>query len=255
MSSKNWIILIIVAALFLGFWWKRHHRAKPPPVIEETVEETDVPEIPVQKNQIETADPDAPAPVAAVPVTPAPAPAGVSPERLSQMFTQALRDVGTCLGMKTAVADGSEPTLDTWMVGVRGETGEPVIQTEDWSTTHLDMANGEKRAIKIEMDYGADERVVRRLKYFKLDAAGNPGEAIPLSREQTEDPTDTFIASLEGDGQVSGSEKLQRIYFQNGEEIIVTEKNGHVSEIEMNRNGKSFRCQKMDAAEGVCRCI
>lgn len=254
MSSKNWIILIIVAALFLGFWWKRHHRAKPPPVIEETVEETDVPEIPRQ--QVQAAAPDAPAPPGAPAPVAAPVPQiGVSTERQSQMFTQALRDVGTCLGLKTAVSEGSEPTLDMWMSGVRGETGEPVIQTEDWSSTRIDMANGEKRAIKIEMDYGADERVVRRLKYYKLDATGAPGEAIPLSREQTEDPTDTFIASLEGDGQVSGSEKLQRIYFQNGEEIIVTEKNGRVSEIEMNRNGKSFRCQKMDAAEGFCRCI
>lgn len=257
-KERHIVIVTLICIGLILFWWKRaSYERRMAAVVQEEMYEEDLPE---DFDTIVEPEPELeekPLPVAPLPVPdlpPPPSSVGVSQERLEQAFGQALRDAGTCLELKTGGGDAAEPTLENWMAVMRGEIGEPVIQTEDWSVIHLDVG-GEKRRIRIEMDYGSDERVVRRLKYFKVDAAGNPGEQIALTKEQSEDPTETFIASLEKDGQTTAMEKMQRIYFQNGEEIVVTEKNNRVADIEMNRNGRSFRCQKMDSIESFCKCL
>ncbi|HRO66322.1 MAG TPA: hypothetical protein PL182_02020, partial [Pseudobdellovibrionaceae bacterium] len=67
-------------------------------------------------------------------------------------------------------------------------------------------------------------------------------------------PSETFKATLESDGEVIEREKSQRIYYETGEEIVVTEKNGQIVEIDMNRQGKNFSCRPFDPAEGTCGC-
>lgn len=171
--------------------------------------------------------------------------------QVREKFTQALHDMGTCLGVKALPpGNGLEPTLDNWMETIKGDLGEAVLQTEDWSTVDLTTSSGERRRIRVEMDYSGADRIVRRVRYSRM--SGEAQEPIPLTTEQSEDPNETFLASLESDGQVSAREKAQRIYFGDGAEVVVTEKNGHIADITMNRSGRSFHCAPSEPE--ACKC-
>lgn len=190
-----------------------------------------------------------------VPLTPSKPdqlPPPVNPELAAAAFGSALQAMTSCLKLPAAGGGSADPTLDNWVNAVRSELGEPVIQTEDWNNIEIRTAAGETRIIRVEMDYSGEERIVRRLSYTKFGPQGK-SEEIPLDTQQTEDPSETFIASLEGDGQVVAREKSQRIYFGTGEEIVVTEKNGRVTEIEMSRNGRNFKCTGADTS-ARCQC-
>ena len=170
-------------------------------------------------------------------------------------FVEALKGLGSCLDIKNVVdPDQGEAKLDNLINSVRNEIGDPVIRSEDWSTTHLTLPNGEQRRIRIEMEYDANDRIVKRLKYYSLDKENLP-VPIQLNAESTLDPQDSFIASLEKDGQISLREKGERIYFQNGEELIFTQRNDRVSDIEINRNGRTFKCMGLESGKSSCSCM
>ncbi len=170
-------------------------------------------------------------------------------------FIEALKGLGSCLDIKnSADPDQSDPKVDNLINSVRNEIGDPVIRSEDWSTTHLVLPNGEQRRIRIEMEYDANDRIVKRLKYYSLDKENLP-VPIQLSNESSLDPQDSYIASLEKDGQVSLREKGERIYFQNGEELIFTQKNERLSDIEINRSGRTFKCMGLETGKSSCNCM
>ncbi len=170
-------------------------------------------------------------------------------------FIEALKGLGSCLDIKNSVdADQGEAKLDNVINSVRNEIGDPVIRSEDWTTTHIVLPNGEQRRIRIEMEYDANDRIVKRLKYYSLDKENLP-VPIQLNTESTLDPQDSFIASLEKDGQVSLREKGERIYFQNGEELIFTQKNDRISDVEINRNGRTFKCLGLESGKSSCSCM
>lgn len=202
--------------------------------------------VPSQNTSPTTVSNSAPAPT----TTSVPA---VNEEQVREHFTAGLHELGNCLGVKTQVPGGGlEPTLENWMETIKGDLGEPVLQTEDWSTAELTTNSGEKRRIRVEMDYSGADRIVRRVRYSRVN--GESQEPIPLTTEQSEDPNETFLASLESDGTVSDRERAQRIYFGDGSEIVVTEKNGKISDVTMNRSGRSFHCAPGDANQESCKC-
>lgn len=246
------IILILIIFFTIVWWWRRHdaRRAKAKENIEET--ETDF-EMPRPTNSIMPTAASEPGTPAAPPVTASlPPPSDTDPAQTAQAFGQMMQGMASCLQLsKLSVAD-TEPSTENFLSALRGDLNEPVIQTEDWNTTHITLPGGEVRRLRIEMDYSGEDRVVRRLRYYRL-GSGGAAEEIPLSKEQSEDPSDTFVASLEADGQVTSSERSQRIYFGTGEEIIMTEKNGRVSDMEMSRNGHTFRCSKVESL-AACTC-
>lgn len=181
------------------------------------------------------------------------APVAATEEAMHERFVTSMKDMSTCLELPTSGAP-AESNINSWITSMKGSLGEPVLQTEDSSAVDIQTSSGERRRIQVEMDYSGEDRIVRRVKYVKLNG-DEPGEAIPLAKEQSEDPSETFLASLESDGQVTGREKNERVYFASGEEVVVTEKNGKVSNIEVNRNGRSFRCQPTDVNAPKCECV
>ncbi|MBX3041979.1 MAG: hypothetical protein KF789_14830, partial [Bdellovibrionaceae bacterium] len=60
--------------------------------------------------------------------------------------------------------------------------------------------------------------------------------------------------TLESNGEVLERERSQRLYYETGEEIVVTEKDGQIIEIDMNRQGKSFSCRPFEPDETACGC-
>ncbi len=178
----------------------------------------------------------------------------VDPSLVQAQFMEALKTLGTCLDIKNAIdTEQKEPRLENLVASVRNEIGDPVIRSEDWSNTLVTLPNGEQRRIRIEMEYDADDRIVKRLKYYKAEKDNLI--PIPLDNSNSTDPQDSFIASLEGEGKVAIREKGSRMYFQNGEEIVFVEKNDQIADIEMNRNGRTFKCVGLDSGRSTCSCL
>lgn len=204
--------------------------------------------------QIRTTDrPESASPTAPAATPGSPAAPTVNEEQIRERFTAALHEMGPCLGIKAQPPGNSlEPTLDNWMETIKGDLGEPVLQTEDWSMAEITTGSGEKRRLRVEMDYSGADRIVRRVHYSRV--TGETQEPIPLTTEQSEDPSETFLASLESDGTVTDRERAQRVYFGDGAEVVVTEKNGKIADITMNRSGHSFHCTPGDATQESCKC-
>lgn len=173
--------------------------------------------------------------------------------RASEFFSQSIRQLSVCLGINvSAGADRLDPSFDSFVSVVRSELGDPIMRSEDWVTWSL-RAGAEERRIRIETDYSDSDKASRHLLYFKLDPQGQPS-LIPLPAEQTTDPSDAFIASLQKDGEIYEEEKGQRAYFENGQELVMTEKNGKIDDLEFSNGSKIFRCAGVLTANPSCKC-
>jgi len=245
--------LLIAAAILVLLIWKPFSKEK----ASQVSDESEISEQEEMASPIETgsttgatdANTAAPTPSAdAVPVQ-------VSDAEIKGQFLESLKGLGACLDIKNTVdQDQSEPTLDNMVYSLRNEIGDPVIHSEDWSNTHITLPSGEQRRIRIEMDYEADDRIVKKLKYFGVDKENLP-VPIPVDKDLATDPQESFISSLEKDGKVSMREKGERVYFQNGEEIVFVERNGRLLDIEMNKAGRTFKCTNLNAPKANCNCL
>lgn len=133
---------------------------------------------------------------------------------------------------------------------LQGDLGDPVIRSEDWTSTEIETPSQEKKLIKIETNY-ENEDIVKKLKYFNVTNEGLI--PIDLSDEQTTEPTSTFLASLESEGKVIKTEKSERVFYQNGEEVLYTESNGLIEFIEISRQGKTLKCPSLEKSDCTCR--
>ncbi len=178
----------------------------------------------------------------------------ISPELLQKNFSEALTQISRCLALKNVVSTNSAKPAELELLDLlKPDLTDPVIQTEDWQLTTVTLPNGELRKIKLETDYTNDENVTKVLKYFRVEADQSLS-LIPLPVEQTQDPSETFIASLEKDGSILSREKANRYYYQSGEELLVTEKNGQILNFEMTRMGRTVKCPDLSLANSQCSC-
>jgi hypothetical protein len=164
-----------------------------------------------------------------------------------------LNKLSECTEIKNTVPSGPvEPTLASVLESVQAELGEPVIRSEDWNTAEISMADGGKRVIKIETVY-EDDDIIKRLKYYEV----NNQTLVPLelTSEQSVNPSETFLASLEKEGDVSSRERSERVFFQNGEEVTYTERNGKLLNTEIIRAGKSLKCSDYGMPSFKCQCF
>ena len=168
-------------------------------------------------------------------------------------FTNQIPAMGKCLGLNPELTGSTDLKTESLIDTIRTELGDPIARTEDWSNTELKLSSGEHRGIRIDTNFG-DELVGRKLKYFNMNSDGSTSP-IEIDKELTDDPTETLIASLEKSGEIVNRLSSTRIYFQNGEEFIVTEKNGILTDIEVNRNAKTFKCSNLTMAGSQCQCL
>ena len=181
-------------------------------------------------------------------------PEPVDMTKASEFFGQSLKQLGACIGVNSGSGpDRVDPSFDNLVSAVRGDLGDPILRSEDWITWNLRASGGEERRIRIETDYSDSDQTSRHLLYFKLDAQGNP-TLIPLPSEQTKDPNETFIASLQKDGEVYEEEKGERAYFDNGQEMVITERNGKIDDLEFANGAKTFRCAGIMSSSPNCKC-
>ncbi len=185
-----------------------------------------------------------------------PVPADHSPSQIPRdNFIQALTGAQTCFQFQNSLqATEGDPNLENWKSALHSELGEVALEAEDWTSTQIVLPNGEKRRIRIESEVGEDNRITRKLKYAGVDKDDLP-VPINLPTEQTVDPNETFIASLEKEGQVTLVEKAERLYYSDGSEVMSVVRNNLVSEIEINKASRSFHCWNLDKSNHQCDCL
>lgn len=208
----------------------------------------------IEATQEEMAEPTNP--VDAVQAQEAPVqttPVAIDLAEVSRKFAADMRGLEACFGMPAGSEPSIEPRFENLDSALRSDMGEVVARNEEWSSSYIETPAGEKRLIRTEMNFDGDESSSRRLKYFSVNEDGMLTE-IPISQEQTNDPSEALLASLETEGKVTLREKNMRLYYTNGAEVSYLEKDGLLSELEVNFNGKSFRCRKIEDLRGQCRC-
>mgnify|MGYP006077415315 CR=1 FL=1 len=189
-------------------------------------------------------------PAISVPAVPADADSGVIGRSNIALM---LNKLSECTEIKNTVPSGPvEPVLSSVLDSVQAELGEPVIRSEDWNTTEINTADGGKRVIKIETVY-EDDDIIKRLKYYQV--TGDALVPLELTSEQSVNPSETFLASLEKEGEVSSRERSERVFFQNGEEVTYTERNGKLLNTEIIRAGKSLKCNDYGMSSFKCQCF
>ena len=251
---KNFILLVVgVVGLAVLLYFvsplSRTEAENSKPPVTEVVEETAPP--PVEETKPETT-----APVAAAPVAVAASAAPTVAPAVMKLFAQKLRELGTCLDTQNNVpGDELEPNLQVLIDSVRGEWGESVINTEDWMQVEMETPEGEKRRLRVEMDFDSDTQVQRKLKFLAVGKDGQSTTPIPVPEDQAIEPSDSLIASLETGNKILTKEKFERIYFQNGEEIVAKQKDGFITELEVNKGPKSFKCIKTNEETADCQCL
>lgn len=251
MSKTKIIILAVVVGLliFFGYRWQSSENT-PDTVKPPVAPEQDKKNIP----------PPPPPQTSAVPAKDVSASAGFLPTQMEdpqrfEMFQKHLKEMSQCLHVKMNSLDPqSELSFDTFSSAISPELGDIVTKEMAWAVTDIRTKTGEVRRIHIERNFDADEGAPRLLKYYSVEADGSQKE-IPLPKEQTTNPTDTLVASLEADGDLIGNSSAQLVYYKNGDDMMFVERNGKIYSFEVPHEGKTYSCTGADSSETMkCAC-
>ncbi|WP_413289136.1 hypothetical protein [Bdellovibrio sp. HCB337] len=165
-----------------------------------------------------------------------------------------LRKIGECLQIKNVLDETAPLSFDALHDSVKNELGDLVSKEFDWKNVHTTLPNGEKRRIRMEVEAKTEETSGIRIKYYGVDAEDLP-VPLPLPEDQSWNPSEAFVASLEGEGQTTLREEAHRGLYTQGSELYYVERNGALSELEILHHGKSVKCQDMQSAQGHCTCF
>lgn len=172
-----------------------------------------------------------------------------------EAFQKAVKEMGACLNMIVKPLDPQvEVNFDALNAAINADLGDVVTQNEEWIATDIKTKSGQLRRIYIENQPGPEAETVRTLKYLEYGSEGSAKE-LPISQEQMKNPSETLIASLEADGDVVGRSVSRRIFYQNGDDLLLVEKNGQIFSFELAHDGATFRCTGANkSATFQCQC-
>ncbi len=175
--------------------------------------------------------------------------------KVQQNFSAHLHEIARCLEIRTAVdSERVDPTFDNLIVSLRPALGELVVQMEDWTQTDVQAANGELRRIRTEVSYeDTSNAPTKRVQYYKINQDNMP-EMQPLDAEKSLNPDDAFLDNLKGGGRTLLEEKAGRAYYQEGEELVIIERNGKIESISLTHGPKTFSCSNLDTLRSSCQC-
>lgn len=172
-----------------------------------------------------------------------------------ELLQKNFKDMAVCLNMKTGpFTQNDDMNFETLNTIIAPDLGEVVTTTEDWSATDIKTNSGEIRRIFVKNVPNVEMEAVRTLKYYSMQPDGSQKE-LPLSKEQAANPSDTLIASLEGDGQLVSKSSARKVYYQNGDDLSVVDRNGRIYSFELSHDQKTFKCTGVDSAKTLaCQC-
>jgi hypothetical protein len=185
----------------------------------------------------------------------APAATNEEIEEVQKSFSVHLKQLGQCLGVNPAVdADKVDPTFDNLVVSLQPTIGDVVVKMDDWSQLDLRSANGDMKRIRTEVEYEDNNNPVKRVQLYKINDQGMP-ELQPLTNAESVDPSDEYLASLKGDASSVNDEKGGRVYYAEGEELVLVERNNKVQSFSLTKGEKTFSCTETDTKTSNCQCL
>jgi hypothetical protein len=175
--------------------------------------------------------------------------------RKFEAYQQNLLQMAECLNMKVGVLDPqAEINFDYFNSVISADLGDIVAEAEEWSAVDIRTNSGEVRRIYIENSTSGEPDPQRTLKYYSIGTGGEHKE-LPLSKDQMSSPSDSLIASLEKDGDVIGRSVSRRIFYQNGDDLLLVERNGKIYSFQLPHDGKTFSCTGADSSSTMkCQC-
>lgn len=179
--------------------------------------------------------------------------APVAPE-VAPVMGPHLRTMGECLQIQNSLDDSAEASFNALESSLRTVFGNVYENQLDWKNVHLTLPNGEKRRLHFEIEALGEENTATRLRYFGVDSEDLP-LPLPLPDDQPGlNPSAELVESLESQGQITLREEAHRATYGNGAEIYYVERNGVLSEVEINFQGNSVKCHDLHA-QGSCSCF
>ena len=185
-------------------------------------------------------------------------PVGNTEEQIAEIqknFAGQLKLMGACLGVQPQVeSEKLAPSFDNLSASLKPALGELVVRMDDWSQQDLKYPDGSMKRIRSEYEYQDNGNPIRRAQLYKINDQGMP-EMQPLNPTQSTDPSEEFLNSLKGDGQEIMEEKGGRVYYQEGEELVLVERSGQVQSFSLTKGDKTFSCTETDAVTSNCQCL
>ena len=172
------------------------------------------------------------------------------PERFERIQNE-LKNLGVCLGIQvTPLEKNEEFNVGTFTAAIQNELGEVVLIEDEWHATDIQTPSGELRRILVRHDNL--EGGGRSLRYI---AYRNDQEVdLELTPEQTKNPSETFIASLEKDGKLISKASALRAIFAGGASAAIGEKDGQIHSFQIPHKEKTFQCTGADGVNLTCTC-
>ncbi|AZZ35694.1 hypothetical protein CIK05_02385 [Bdellovibrio sp. qaytius] len=180
--------------------------------------------------------------------------AGAARDTISKNFAEHLKEIGTCLKINAAIDNPTiEPTYDNLLVSLRPAIGELVVQMDDWTQMDLQNPDGTRKRLRTEVNYENPNTPVKYVQLYNINEQGFP-EMQQVDAEKARNPSDDYINYLRGGANLVLDERGSRVYFQEGEEIVLVERAGVIESLSMTKNGKTVSCTGLDAATSNCQC-
>ena len=174
---------------------------------------------------------------------------------LLKSYQKALKEMSVCLNMRVSAMDPqAQMNFDYFNSLISEDLGDIVAQEEDWVVTDVRTKSGEYRRVYVENHVDANGATSRKLKHLSITPGGMQSE-LPLTPEQSASPSEALIASLEADGDVVSRSVSRRIFYQNGDDLVLVEKDGKIYSYSLPHDGRTYSCTGADsAATMVCQC-
>lgn len=169
-------------------------------------------------------------------------------------FLETLKLMSDCLELKTELPmQVDSVSLDVLLKLYQIELGQPLV-SDRWISWHMHSKEGQERRLKLEVIENDEGRMVRELHLFAVDKDNVP---IPLDigQEKVKNPTDEVLSQMLKDGDVFFKEKAGSGIFPNGDRLEFIERNSILSEFELLKNDKTFRCSSLKVPKETCQCV
>lgn len=176
-------------------------------------------------------------------------------EEVQKAFSAHLKQLGQCLGVNPSVEfDKVDPTFDNLIIALRPALGEIVVKMDDWTQMDVRASNGDMSRIRTEIEYQENGNPVKHAQYYKINDQGMP-EMQNLAPEQAIDPPDDFIENLKAGSPAVNDDKGGRVYYPEGEELVLVEHNTRVQSFSLTKGEKTFSCTETDSMNSNCQCL
>jgi hypothetical protein len=177
----------------------------------------------------------------------------LSTDEEQKVFSFILTDLKDCLDIK-----GSQPPEQ---VPVKVENVQNVLQAElgnsntfdRWMNWHLKTPEGLERRLRIEVLDNENGKMSKEMHWYAVDREGLP---IPLEIDNNKryNPTDDVINEMLKQGTVTFKEKSAVALFKGGDRFEYIERNSELTELEILKGDRFFRCSNLKNRES-CQCV